>query len=520
MDDFSVNHTLIPAANYLVATVGKSYIFTDKSAVFAHEAFLAQARAGAELFGLPLTSGEALADVRVYFNSSLEAEGYSLVCDESGVTIRAKTGKGVAHAFAAAWQLASGKALPCIELKDAPAYEWRALNLDICRHFFGVETIKKVIDLLWLYRFSVLHLHLSDDQGFRLESERYPELNSIGSFRKSSAVKRGDGEKQDGKPHGGYLKKTEARELVAYATARGIDIVPEIEAPGHCAAIVAALPQLSCFPRKSEVASEYGFKDFSAHILCSNKPEVYEVLYNIIDEAAELFPAKYFHIGGDEAKKNEWKKCPACQCLRKEKGLRDERELQGYMMSRVCEHVGSLGKEAIVWNDGYCENMGSLICQQWTPKTVEGSRRVPRLLENGGKAIFSGFEHLYFDYPYSMTPLNKTYSYTLPNRLSPKARERILGLECCLWTEWIEDEAKLFYNLLPRLAAAAELMWNASSRADYEDFCARLQAHYAIYKAMGLNYAQKKEAPMGLIKRISVTGKFFNSDAYVEMKEE
>lgn len=512
---------LIPALKSMSADADKKYAFTDKSAVYSHADFLPQARAGAELFGLPLTSGEAFADVHVLLDDALASEAYRLVCDESGVRLYAKTGKGVARGFAAAWQLwreDSRAGLRHCTLEDEPSFKWRALNFDICRHFFGVDTIKKVIDLLWLYRFSVLHLHLSDDQGFRIESERYPQLNAVGSFRKSSAIKRGEGEKQDKKPHGGYLTKSEARELVAYALARGIEIVPEIEAPGHSAAIVAAFPELACFPRESEVATEYGFKEFSAHILCSAKDEVYEVLFNIIDEVAEIFPANYFHIGGDEAKKDEWKKCPACQALKREKGLRSERELQAHMMARVAEHVRALGKEPIVWNDGYCENMGTdVICQRWTPKTVEGSARTIRLLDNGGKAIFNGFEHLYFDYPYSMTPLKKTYSYALPKGLSAKAREGIIGIECCLWTEWIEDEAKIFFNLLPRLAAASELMWNGSERASYEDFCARLKAHYEIYEELGFNYAKGKEEPEGYFKRLNTTRVFFGKDAYTEL---
>ena len=512
---------LIPASKSMSSDVEKIYAFTDKSAVYTHADFLPQARAGAELFGLPLTSGEAFADVHILLDDTLVGEAYRLVCNESGVTLFAKTGKGVAHGFAAAWQLwrSGGCAgLMHCTIEDEPSFSWRALNFDICRHFFGVDTIKKVIDLLWLYRFSVLHLHLSDDQGFRIESQRYPELNFIGSFRKSSAIKRGEGEKQDGKPHGGYLTKLEVRELVAYACARGIEIVPEIEAPGHSAAIVAAFPKLACFERRSDVATQYGFKEFSSHILCSAKDEVYEVLFNIIDEVAELFPANYFHIGGDEAKKQDWKKCPACQALKREKGLRSERELQAHMMARVAEHVRALGKEAIVWNDGYCENMGTdVICQQWTPKAVEGSARTIKLIKSGGKAIFSGFEHLYFDYPYSMTPLEKTYSYALPTGLDAKAREGIIGIECCLWTEWIEDEAKIFYNLLPRLAAASELMWSGDTRPTYEDFCSRLKAHYAIYESLGLNYAKNREKAEGYFKRLNTTRIFFSKDAYTEV---
>ncbi len=496
-----------------------SYTISKGARVFI-AAELAPAREGI-LSLLPFPETEAAdALARFLFDASLDREAYRLICNANGVSIAAADMSGAVHGAATLAQLiAAGDGIPYLMIEDAPRFAWRGLSLDVCRHFFPTSTLEKVIDLLALYKFSVLHLHLSDDQGFRVESERFPRLNEIGSFRESSAVKRGRGEAQDNVPHGGFYTKAEVRSLVAHAAARGIEIVPEIDLPGHTSAILAAYPELSCDGRETKVVTEYGIKDFSAHILCAGEERVYDFLYALLEEMAKLFPARYFHLGGDEAVKDEWKKCPKCQKRMRELALENERELQGYMLERLRLRLAALGKEAVVWNDGLASAMGKgFVCQHWTPPAIEGDRRTAAHLNAGGRAIMSGFMYLYFDYPYAMTPIKKTYRYRiLPRGLTEEAKARVLGCECALWTEWVEDEQKLFFNLLPRLAAAGELFWSEPSKRDYRDFVRRLPLQYQIYERLRLPYAKGMERPQHPLARLKTTRAFFAKDAYVEL---
>lgn len=488
-------------------------------------AFVGRALAGAEdgIFSLlpMLRPAQDNAPMRFLYDASLSREAYRLVCDDTGVSVFASDVPGAVHGAATIRQLLSRERnITHIEVDDAPRFGWRGLSMDVCRHFFPVQTIETIIDLLALYKFNTLHLHLSDDQGFRVESERFPLLNSVGSVRESSAVRRGRGEEQDGKPHAGFYTKAQIRFLVSYAGARGIAVVPEIDIPGHATAMIAAYPALACDGRPTKVATSYGLKDFSAHILCAGEEKGYDFIFQLLDELSELFPAPYFHIGGDEAIKSEWKKCPKCQKIIRKKGLANERELQGAMLERIRRHLAKHGKEAIIWNDGLAAATGKeFICQHWTPPAVEGDRRTAAHLESGGRAIMSGFRSLYFDYPYAMTPLRKTYAYpVMPRGLSEEAKARVIGCECAMWTEWVEDEKKLFFNLLPRLAAAGELFWSDPTRMDYRDFVRCLPAQYRIYDATGLPYATGMEKSPNAVSRFQTVQAFFKKDASIELK--
>lgn len=454
------------------------------------------------------------------YDASLAKEAYRLTCDEAGARVAASDRAGALHGAASLRQLLlHGEAIPHLALEDAPRFGWRSLSMDVCRHFFPIATLKKLVDLLALYKYNALHLHISDDQGFRVESERFPKLNAIGAWRATSAVKRGRGEVQDGLPHGGFYTKDEVRALVSYAASRGIMIVPEVDVPGHTTAILAAYPELACEARETEVATSYGIKDFSSHILCAGNEAVYRFLESLIEELAQLFPAPYFHLGGDEAGKREWEKCPKCQAVLRAHKLAGERELQGFMLERLRRFLLGLGKEAVIWNDGLASTTGTdFICELWTPPAMESARRTAAHLNAGGRAIISGFRHLYFDYPYALTPLKKSYEYDMvPKGVGREAEARILGGECCLWTEWIEDEEKLFFSLLPRLAAAAELFWSADDVRDYAHFTARLPAQYRLYEELALPWAKGMEHAPGPLSRLRAVQTFFQRDAYVEV---
>ena len=236
----------------------------------------------------------------------LGGEEYALDADEAGVFVRAGSPAGAVHAAAAMAQLCleHGGRLPRCTIADAPLSHWRGFSLDVCRHFFPMETVKKIADLLAFYRYNRLHLHLTDDQGFRFESERFPLLNTVGSVRGSTLVRRNGKEEQDGQPHGGYYTKAELRELVRFCGARGIEVVPEIDMPGHALAILAAYPELACFTNEADpirVATRFGVTDFSRILLCAGNEKTFEFLFSLLDEVLEVFPFEYVHLGGDEA---------------------------------------------------------------------------------------------------------------------------------------------------------------------------------------------------------------------------
>lgn len=454
-------------------------------------------------------------------NPALPAERYILSVGEGGVSVEAGDVPGAVHAAATISQLIleNGDALPYCLVEDGPGFGWRGLLLDVCRHFFPMETVHRLVDLMAYYKYSRLHLHLTDDQGFRFESERFPLLNSVGSWRKSTMVRHDGICGQDNRPHGGYYTKPELRELVRYAKARGIEIVPEIDMPGHALSVMAAYPDLACFPEPVEVATRFGVTDFSKKLFCAGSKKTYDFLFALLDEVIDVFPFEYIHIGGDEAVKTDWKRCERCQSLKKAKGLKDERELQGYLLNCAIGHIESRGRRAIVWNDGIGDTLKrSAICQYWIPWSREGLDRTARHVNAGGAVILSPFSRLYYDYPYAATPLKKTFCYR-PALMGvrKKARKNILGVEAALWTEWIDTEEKLFFYILPRLAATAETGWFAHRDRRYRAFIRRLKPHHDLYRRLGLTYAAYAERPMPIWIRVKGAIEFLTRETHAEL---
>lgn len=454
-------------------------------------------------------------------NSGLPAEQYSIRADEHGVLVEAGDIAGAVYAACTLSQLCAehGGHLPYCVIEDAPEHPWRGLLIDVCRHFFPITTIKTLVDLMAYYKYNRLHLHLTEDQGFRFESERFPLLNSVGSYRKSTVVKQEAFKGQDGIPHCGYYTKAELRELVRYCKARGIEIVPEIDMPGHALSMIAAYPELACVNEPVEVATYFGVTDFSKKLFCAGSERTFEFLFALLDEVLELFPFSHVHIGGDEAVKSEWKRCERCQKVMSEQGLKDERELQGYFLNRVIDFLDSRGRKAIVWNDGLCDTLSpDAISQYWTPWFLEGTGRTTRRVNAGGRAILSPYLYTYYDYPYAMTPLKKTYRYRPDLRgVRRTNKQNILGVEAAIWTEWIDSEEKLFFNTLPRLAATAESGWSAKEHMRFGAFRRRLQPHYGLYDRLGLTYAKGVEQPLSFVRRIQGVLTFAKEDTHAEL---
>lgn len=462
-------------------------------------------------------------DVEIEFklNSAMQQEQYRIHADSAGVLVEAGGMEGAVYAAATLAQLINEQdgVLPRCQLEDEPRFGWRGLLIDVCRHFFPMETLLQLVDLMAYYKYNRLHLHLTEDQGVRFESERFPLLNSIGSWRKSTFVKHAGLVGEDGIPHGGYYTKAELRDLVRYAKARGIEIVPEIDMPGHALSVMAAYPELACFEEPVEVATRFGVTDFSNKLYCAGDEKTFEFLFALLDEVLEVFPFSYIHIGGDEAVKTEWKRCKKCQAVKRAHGLKDERELQGYFLNRVIAFLESRGRKAIVWNDGLCDTLTkSAVCQYWTPLTHEGPRQIARYINAGGEAILSPVTRVYYDYPYAATPLVKTYRFAPMLRgVRKRCESRMLGVEACIWTEWIDKEEKLFFNTLPRLAVTAETGWAAYSGKNYLEFLHRLKPHYALYDRLGLTSAKHVEQPLPAPKRVRGVMEFVQKETHAEL---
>lgn len=391
----------------------------------------------------------------------------------------------------------SEEKIPDCIIKDKPQFSHRGFMLDPCRHFFTVDEIKKIIDAAAYLKMNVFHWHLSDDQGFRIESKKFPLLNEIGSYRKNSLF----GGTNEGKPHGGFFTHEEIKDVVSYCKERHIDVIPEIDLPGHTIAIIASYPELSCKKEKIDVCMKQGI---FPEILCAGNEKVYEFLFELLDEIIPLFPSQYFHIGGDEVPKTNWKKCECCKKKLEEENLKNFNELQGYFMNRIAEFLSSRNKTPIMWNETLKSKKISTentVIQHW----LHDKKIMKDFIADGGKYVESDFFHFYSDYPYHMTPLKKVYSYTA------EKSENLLGIEMPAWSEYIRDFDKLSYMLFPRICAVAEIGWTENKNKDYERFYKNLKYFYSYFKTQGINPASLKVVNPNTLKRLGGTIKYWCS---------
>lgn len=407
-------------------------------------------------------------------DASLPAEGYRLTIAPQQIGIAAFGESGAFYGTQTLFRLlkeTEGK-LPCGVYEDAPRYRHRGFMLDVSRHFFTVEEIKKLLVQCARLKLNTFHWHLSDDQGFRIESKKFPRLNEISSWRE-----------ENGKKYGGFYTQDEIRDVVAFAAERQITVIPEIDLPGHTTAIIAAYPELSCSGKPTKPETGAGI---FPQILCGGDEKVYDFLYELLDEVCALFPAPYFHIGGDEAPKSEWEKCPRCQAEMQRNGLKNEEELQALFTARLADFLATKGKAVIGWNEILASGSmrSDAIAQYWTDQGAEYSaQEAPK----GRKFIFSNVNAFYFDYDYPLVTLRATYGYEphIPGgeAISP---EQTLGLEAPLWTEYVETPERLETMIFPRLAALAENAW--TKEKDFEDFKARVRSYEPIWAEEGVSF--------------------------------
>ncbi len=420
-------------------------------------------------------------------------EGYVISTDKSndGITVSASSEAGAYYALMTIQQLASEDGqMHCTDVQDKPQYKHRGFMLDCARHFWSVDKIKEIIEIMSHLKMNVFHWHLSDDQGWRPEIKKYPLLTEKGSVRSSTPLSlkgyaRGK-EPRDNTPYGEgcIYTQEQMRDVVAFAKERHVEIIPEIDMPGHMLAAIACYPSLSCRGEETEVSTRWGIRD---NIMCCGKQEVYDFAKDIIDELCEIFPYKYFHIGGDEVPKARWQKCPLCQAKIKQENLKDVNALQGYFNNVMAEYLKSKGKAMIGWNeilDAHDIMDTDIIAQWWTRR--KGDKNEFAWMDKGGKLVLSMVNYVYMDHPYNVRPLSKTYSLSA-EKLGIADEEKVFGMEIPQWTEYIRDTEKLDMLTMARLVAFSEVCWTPAQKRHYTDFEQRLEALRGYFKSIKCN---------------------------------
>jgi hexosaminidase len=429
-------------------------------------------------------------------NKGLRKEGYELRVTQKEITITGFDEAGTFYGTQTLFQLLPPAIecrtvvygmtwkVPCVNVVDYPRFSWRGMHLDVGRHFFPVRFIKKYLDLMAMYKLNVFHWHLTEDQGWRIEIKRYPKLTQVGAWRKQTMG--------DGVPYGGFYTQDEIRDVVAYAQQRHIEIVPEIEMPGHAKAALAAYPEFSCRQVPLEVGTKWGVEK---DVFCAGNDSTFTFLENILTEVFELFPGKYIHIGGDECPKDRWKECPKCQARMKAEGLKDEQELQSYFIKRIEQFVNSKGKRVIGWDEilegGLAPN-ATVMSWRGTQGGIDAAR-------SGHDVVMSPTSNCYFDYAQSLTgeqdmtdaflPMDSVYNYEpVPKELSPNEARHVLGSQGNMWTEYMADSKRAEYMLLPRMCALSEMVWTQKDLRNYDDFIRRMNSQYVRLQYLGVDF--------------------------------
>ncbi|MBL7742775.1 MAG: family 20 glycosylhydrolase [Chitinophagaceae bacterium] len=446
---------------------------------------------------------------------------YSLTVDPKGIFIQGQTASGTFYGMQTLIQLlpveksAIKFPIPAVTINDEPRFAYRGMHLDVGRHFFPVSFIKKYIDYLALHKINTFHWHLTDDQGWRVEIKKYPKLTTVGAWRNGTITGRYPGTGNDNKRYGGFYTQTEIKEVVKYARERFIDVIPEIEMPGHSSAAIAAYPWLSCFPAKptsipANMISEKSIEEQKKgriklvqetwgvfdDVFCAGNESTFQFLQNVIDEVVTLFPSKYFHVGGDECPKTHWKVCPKCQQRMKELGLKDEHELQSYFIRRMEKYLNKKGKTLIGWDEilegGLAPNA---IVMSWRGEQggIEAARQKHNVIMTPGNPVY--FDHTQSANEDSVTiggynPIEKVYAYEpIPEELDAGESKFILGAQANVWTEYMKNNRKVEYMIFPRMTALSEVLWTKKENKSEEDFEKRLLTQFKRYDLWKSNYS-------------------------------
>jgi len=456
-----------------------------------------------EGLGVPVTMAPrgVRGDVTIEFrfdNTSMR-EAYRIQVHPDSVLINAGGEAGLFYSLQTLRQLMAspgngpGTGLPTLQIYDNPRFQWRGLHLDVVRHFYSVEFVKRYIDLMAQYKFNTFHWHLTDDQGWRLAIEGYPRFTTVGAWRKETMVaKNFDPYIGDSTPHGGFYTRDQVREVVRYAAERYITVVPEIEMPGHAKAALAAYPDLACTPGPFEVGTIWGVED---DIFCPTE-HTFAVLERILSQVMGLFPSTYIHIGGDEVPKVRWKNSEFAQRLMRREGLRNEEELQSYFVRRIERYLRANGRKLIGWD----EIIDGGIAPEATVMSWRGMQGGITAARQGHDVVMTPGSHVYFDHyqgdratePLSIggyTPLEKVYAFEpVPPELNVREAPHILGAQANLWTEYITTPAQVEYMVYPRALALSEVLWSPAAARDWNSFTERLPSALGFLDMRQVNY--------------------------------
>jgi len=487
---FASERALIPLPEKVEWTDGNA-VLSEKASIIGTDLkltgyFISQIKS---FTGLELkTATESGSGLQIVFSlknesAQLNKEAYRLSVTKDKIEISAADEKGLFLGMQTFFQLIppankisknGAVEIPCCRISDKPQFSWRGLHIDCCRHFMTKDFIKRYIDLIAYYKFNTFHWRLVEDQGWRIEIKKYPKLTEVGAWRKEA----------DGTIYGGFYTQQDIKEVVAYANERHINIVPEIEMPGHTLSSLAAYPQFSCTGGPFDVAIMWGvMKD----IYCAGNDSTFLFLQDVLDEVVSLFTGKYIHIGGDEAPKDRWKECPKCQARIKSEGLKDEHELQGYFTKRIAGYLASKGKTVIGWDEVLQGGLApGMIIQSW--QSFQGATDAAKI---GHYTICSPASHTYLNHDPEDLDVRVAYSFKpIPDDLTPDEQKFVLGGEANLWTEHAPQET-VDGKLFPRLLALAEVFWNNPLNKDYDEFYKRVQNSYKDMEALGIEYGRE-----------------------------
>jgi hexosaminidase len=433
-------------------------------------------------------------------NNELGQEGYEMEVFNTVISITSSTEIGLFYGIQTLRQLIQSENekifVEGVRIRDKPRFGWRGFMFDVGRHFHPVSTIKKCLDAMALAKMNIFHIGLTQDQGWRIEIKKYPKLTDIGSKRKDTKIGGLFSKCFRGEPHEGYYSQDDIRDIIQYAKNRHIEVIPEINMPGHSTAAIASYPFLSCAGKQLEVKSTFGiFKD----IYCPGKESTFEFLQGVLDEIIELFPSDFIHIGGDEAPKKRWKACPHCQERIKSEGLKDEHELQVYFTNRIAKYIKSKGKRVIGWNEilrgGDLDD--DTIVQWWIGK----KKKMKPYLNPNRRFVMSNFGYTYLDYNYLMHPMRKFYRYEPVPRPKELYKKNILGVETPIWTEWVPNIDRLGWQVFPRFFAIAEVAWTDPKLKNYDEFKKRIPHVLRFLDKLEMPYADPEEVDPSNCKR-------------------
>ena len=510
------NYNVVPLPQSIVEQKGEAFVLEDGVQILApadlqgEAEFLRQYLKEVTWNDLPIVS-KRMKRVR-YIELSVspavkQREGYILTVSKSGVTIQGGSAAGVFYGIQTLRKaLLEGPILNPVIITDAPRFSWRGMHLDCSRHFFSVAFVKKYIDLLAMHNMNVFHWHLTDDQGWRIEIKKWPKLISVGSQRSGTIIGT-NSDLDDHTPYGGYYTQQEARDIVAYAKARHITVIPEIDMPGHMLAALASYPELGCTGGPYEVGHYWGvYKD----VLCVANERVYQFVEDVLMEVMDIFPSEVIHIGGDETPTDKWQQCPKCLALGAKLGTATTSDeefspltsklsvLQAHFTRRVFDFLTAHRRRALGWDEILDDCPQDAMIMSW-----RGSEPGAKAAALGHDVVMTPTTHCYFDYQQAedpqfepsrcggFIPVERVYNLNpVPDGFSAEAQQHILGVQANLWTEYVTNEEMAEYQALPRMSALAEVQWTQPAQKDYEAFLQRLTRLTQLFERQGYTYAK------------------------------